>query len=193
MIKISGYLTGQIIAELPNNRGGEFHESVIFICKHDENGAMGFVINQVLSGVSLSDLLQQIEHEKMDPPDSSFQDPPIFWGGPVEVGRGFVLHSLDYKLENTVPINDEYGITANFDIVKAIIQGKSMPYQYILLLGYMGWKAGQLEKEIVKQSWFSLPGTSDLLFEIPSQKKWDFAVRQLGASRVFLSPIHGEA
>ena len=192
MITTSGYLTGQIIAAFPSHSSHEFLESVIFICKHDQNGAMGFVINHALEGVSLYDLIEQI-----DAPDPlahpSLYNPPIFWGGPIEVNRGFVLHSMDFQMEHTVPVNEEYGITASFEILKAIMSGEQVPEKYTLLLGYAGWKSGQLEKEIIKQSWVTLPCTSELLFTIPSNKKWGAVIDQLGANPLFLSPFHGKA
>jgi putative transcriptional regulator len=192
MITTSGYLTGQIIAAFPNHSSQDFLESVIFICKHDKNGAMGFVINHALDGVSLYDLVEQIDTKNLLS-EPSFYNPPIFWGGPIEVNRGFVLHSMDFQMEHTVPVNQDYGITASFEILKAIMSGEQVPEKYTLLLGYAGWKSGQLEKEIVKQSWVTLPCTSDLLFTVPSSKKWEAAMDQLGAHPLFLSPFHGKA
>ncbi len=109
------------------------------------------------------------------------------------MNRGFILHSMDFQMEHTVSINQHYGITASFDILKAVIGGEQVPCQHTFLLGYAGWKSGQLEKEITKQSWVTLPCTSELLFTTPSTKKWEAAIDQLGASRILLSPFHGQA
>jgi putative transcriptional regulator len=188
MIKIAGYLTGRILISLPDIKSQEFNESVIFICKHDENGAMGFVINQSLDGVSLSDLMQDEIGDSL-----LMRDPPIFWGGPIEINRGFVLHSLDCQFNNTISIDDKYGITANLDILRAIMNGENSPDQYTILLGYTGWKPGQLEKEMAQQSWIPLPAIPDLLFSVPFQKKWEIAIGQLGWDRISLSPTRGEA
>lgn len=193
MIKISGYLTGCLLVALPDNKTDEFHESVIFLCKHDEHGAMGFIINQVFEGINLLDLLQQTGPSR----DETFEflscQSNVFWGGPIEDNHGFVLHSIDTSFDHTVPINDRYCITANPDILKAIVSGKNEPTEHMLLLGYVGWQPKQLEKEIAENSWLPIPATSEIIFQLSPQKKWAAAIKQLGTNVLYLSPSQGAA
>ena len=192
MITTSGYLGGQLIVALPKRGSHEFLESVIFICRHDKGGAMGFVINQTLEGVRLYDLIEHAD-TKVSLENALPYNPPIFWGGPMEINRGFVLHSMNFHIDHTIPVTQDYGITPSFDILKAMQNQENPPLHSTLLLGYAGWKSGQLEKEIMKQSWVCLPCTPDLLFTVPANQKWDAAMNQIGADRLLFSPFHGKA
>lgn len=190
MVKTSGYLSGHIIAAIPSSSKDSL-ENVVAVCKHDEEGAMGFVLNQPLEGISLSDLIEQLSDEDEDLPPISLNDPQVFWGGPVEIGRGFVLHSLDVNFEQTLPVDEEYGITANMAILKAIITGQGAPKEYALFLGYIGWKPGQLEKELSKK-WFALPGSKDFIFNVPASHKWDIALKKIGLDKIRFSSSIGK-
>ena len=194
MIKVSGFLTGHLLLALPTEEENEFTESVVFVCRHDEKGAMGFVINQTLEGVFLSDMLLSVEESigRALPAYLETQS-PILWGGPVDMHRGFILHSLDYQQPHTIQIADHYGLTANIDVLHAISSGESAPAHYSLLLGYAGWRSGQLEKEIEKYGWLSMPATPELLFEVPHQERWKTALNQLSIDGRYLSKMKGHA
>ena len=185
MIKISGYLTNHLLIAMPEAKGSVFDKTIIFLCKHDKSGAMGFVVNQTLKNIELSDILDQIEDGPIEFPSDIKDNPPICWGGPSEMNRGFVLHSLDYKKDETLVINDYYAITANLEILKDIFIGKG-PKHYLLVLGYAGWDASQLEKELSEHSWIPIPATSDILFDTPHHEKWNAAMTRLGIKKELL-------
>jgi putative transcriptional regulator len=194
VIKVSGYLTSHLLLSLPSPKAEkEFEEKLLFICKHDAQGAMGFILNQTLVGISLTDLIQQTEGGIESGGDTLLRDPPIFWGGPAEIDRGFVLHSMDYKSDQTISVDEQYGITANLDILKNIIHGKEPPNDYAVFLGYSAWKAGQLEKEVARHAWLPIPATHALIFQVSPEEKWEKAFHQLESSSMYFSPTQGRA
>src|SRR3974390_818002 len=151
-----GYLDGQMLIAMPAMRDERFARSVIYVCAHSSEGAMGIVVNQPATNVNFSDLLVQLD---IVPASDLIQLPPgaglvkVLKGGPVETGRGFVLHSSDFFIENsTLPIDDGICLTATLDILKAIARGNG-PQSAVLALGYAGWAAGQLENEIQENGW----------------------------------------
>src|SRR2546430_5735186 len=167
--KISGrgYLDGQMLIAMPAMRDERFLRSVIYVCAHSSEGAMGIVVNQPAANINFSDLLVQLE---VIPAADLIQLPPragmvkVLKGGPVETGRGFVLHSADFFIENsTLPIDDGICLTATLDILKAIARGDG-PASALLALGYAGWAPGQLESEIQGNGWLHCAPDSDLIF-----------------------------
>jgi putative transcriptional regulator len=183
-----GYLTGQLLIAMPQMKDPRFTHSVIYICGHDENGAMGLVINKMIDTVRLSDLLTQLGIE----PSLQSQEVPIFFGGPVEMGRGFVLHSSDYVHEGSIMITDEIALTATLDILTIIAESDG-PQQKMCLLGYAGWSSGQLETELQQNAWLQVPADMDLLFQQPINDRWRKVMSKIGVMPEDLSHEAGHA
>lgn len=184
----AGYLTGQLLIAMPQMQDPRFARSVIYMCAHTGDGAMGLVLNKVIDSVSFPDLLDQLEIT----PSSETEGIRVHFGGPVETGRGFVLHSTDYHDEATMVIGDEMGLTADLDIVKAIADG-SGPERRILALGYAGWGPGQLDEEIQENGWLSLPADRELVFGGAPSTKWEQAMGSMGIDYSKLSGSAGHA
>lgn len=191
-----GYLDGKILIAMPGMEDPRFTRSVIYICAHSEDGAMGIILNQLADQISFADLLVQLDilpegdEIRLPAPVAHMQ---VHRGGPVETGRGFVLHSEDFYLDSsTLPINDGICLTATLDILKAIAEGDG-PDQAILALGYSGWAPGQLEAEIQANGWLHGPADSDLLFGRDLDAKYDHALRNIGIDPVMLSAESGHA
>ena len=196
--KASGrsYLDGQMLIAMPSMRDERFARSVIYVCAHSSEGAMGIVVNQPAANVKFSDLLVQLE---VIPAADLIQLPPraglvrVLKGGPVETGRGFVLHSSDFFIENsTLPIDDGICLTATLDILKAIARGKG-PESAILALGYAGWGAGQLENEIQENGWLHCSADQELIFGTDIEGKYGRAMRKIGIDLGMLSSEAGHA
>jgi len=196
--KISGrgYLDGQMLIAMPAMRDERFLRSVIYVCAHSSEGAMGIVVNQPAGNINFSDLLVQLE---VIPAADLIQLPPragmvkVLKGGPVETGRGFVLHSADFFIENsTLPIDEGICLTATLDILKAIARGKG-PESAVLALGYAGWAAGQLENEIQENGWLHCPADSELIFGPDTEGKYGKALRKIGIDPGMLSSESGHA
>src|SRR5215470_6831176 len=178
-----GYLDGQMLIAMPTMRDDRFSRSVIFVCAHSSEGAMGIIVNQAAANVNFPDLLVQLE---VIPAADLIQLPQragtvrVLKGGPVETGRGFVLHSADFFIENsTLPIDEGICLTATLDILKAIARGKG-PASAVLALGYAGWAPGQLENEIQENGWLHCTADTDLIFGADVGTKYDRALRKLG-------------
>ena len=182
------YLTGQLLIAMPSMSDERFARTVIYMCAHSPEGAMGLVLNQVLESLSFRDLLEQLEIEEVDP-DRMI---PIHFGGPVESGRGFVLHTADYTQEATLNIGNDMALTATMDILKAIAKGNG-PRRSLLALGYAGWGPGQLESEIRANGWLQVPADKDLVFDNDFSKKWERAIGKLGVDPSMLSDSAGHA
>ena len=196
--KISGrgYLDGQMLIAMPSMRDERFARSVIYVCAHSSEGAMGIVVNQRAANLSFSDLLVQLE---VIPAADLIELPPraglvkVLKGGPVETGRGFVLHSSDFFIENsTLPIDDGICLTATLDILKAIARGKG-PESAVLALGYAGWAAGQLETEIQENGWLHCSADTELIFGADIEGKYGRALRKIGIDPGMLSSDAGHA
>src|SRR6266849_997740 len=181
-----GYLDGQMLIAMPAMRDERFLRSVIYVCAHSSEGAMGIVVNQPAGNINFSDLLVQLE---VIPAADLIQMPPragmvkVLKGGPVETGRGFVLHSADFFIENsTLPIDEGICLTATLDILKAIARGKG-PESAVLALGYAGWAAGQLENEIQENGWLHCSADPELIFGPDTEGKYGKALRKIGVDR----------
>ncbi len=189
-----GFLDGQFLIAMPGLQDGNFVRSVIYICAHSPAGAMGFIINRS-QPVSFTDLLLHLE--LMESRDvaalpETIRRFPVLMGGPVETGRGFVLHSDDYSSDSSIPVNDDISLTATLDIVRAISEGRG-PKRATMLLGYAGWGPGQLEIELSNNGWLNCPATDELIFDTALDTKYDRALALLGVTPEALSTDIGHA
>lgn len=184
----SGYLAGQLLTAMPQMQDPRFERSVIYVCVHNEDGAMGLVVNQLASDFTFANLLEQLEIDA----GGSVDRVPVYIGGPVESGRGFVLHTSDYTQGGTITVNSEICLTATIDILKDIAAGDG-PRNSLLALGYSGWGAGQLDDEFQKNSWLNVPADESLLFGSDLEKKWERSIAKLGVDVSLLSGDAGHA
>lgn len=191
-----GYLDGQLLVAMPGMADERFSRTVIYICAHSPEGAMGIVVNKPAADLSFPDLLVQLEivpeAERIRLP-TKLGRMQVLMGGPVETTRGFVLHSPDFFIDqSTLPIDDGVCLTATVDILRALARGEG-PRQAVLALGYAGWSAGQLETEIQSNGWLNCPADADLIFNHPSDAKYDLALKRLGIDPAMLSMDAGHA
>jgi putative transcriptional regulator len=191
-----GYLDGQLLIAMPSMGDPRFSRSVIYVCAHSSEGAMGIVINQRAPNISFAVLLEQLKivpsEERISLP-SALNAMDVHLGGPVETGRGFVLHSADYfKAESTLPINDSVCLTATVDILRDIAKG-SGPNKALLALGYAGWAPGQLEDEIQSNGWLNCPADPELVFDPAVDRKYNRALDSLGVDPSHLVSDSGHA
>jgi putative transcriptional regulator len=189
-----GYLDGQLLVAMPIMTDKRFARSVIYMCAHSAEGAMGLIINQRAPHISFGELLEQLSIDGGNgaaKPDLS--EIAVHVGGPVETGRGFVLHSSDYYVaDSTLPIDEGVSLTATIDILKAIAGGKG-PGKSILALGYAGWRPGQLESEIQANGWLHCPADLDLLFDRDLDQKYERAMSKIGIDPSHLVSEAGHA
>ena len=189
-----GFLDDQFLIAMPGMKDDRFTRSVIYVCAHSSEGAMGLIINQP-QPMRFPDLLVQLgivnEQEAIRLPASA-RDFPIRNGGPVDRSRGFVLHTDDYTVESSMPISEEVCLTATIDILRAISIGRG-PRRALMALGYAGWGAGQLEQEIAENGWLTCAADSDLLFDADLDRKYDRVLASLGIDLAHLSNSAGHA
>ena len=182
------YLSGQILVAMPGLTDPRFARTVIYMCAHSADGAMGLVLNRVLESLTFPDLLEQLGIET-----ASVEEPiNIHFGGPVESGRGFVLHTPDYVQDATLVVDGEIALTATVDILKAIAGGTG-PRRCLLALGYAGWGPGQLDNEIKSNGWLTVAADDELIFGPDLDSKWDRAMEKLGVDPRMLSDTAGHA
>ena len=181
-------LTGQLLIAMPSMTDPRFATSVVYVCAHTDDGAMGIVVNRPLASPSFADLLQQLGVDPV-PPARSIR---LCQGGPVDHARGFVLHSADWTGDGSLRVDDATALTASLDILKAIATGGG-PQLGVLALGYAGWGPGQLEQEIAQNAWLSAPADSDLLFDDAHDTKWRRALAKLKVDPLLLSAQAGRA
>jgi putative transcriptional regulator len=192
----SGYLDGKLLLAMPSMADPRFQKAVIYMCAHSADGAMGIVVNQRASNITFPKLLEQLGIAPSPTPQSiniPLDKMPVHTGGPVETGRGFVLHSSDYhSADSTLAIDDSVSLTATIDILRAIATG-SGPLRSLLALGYAGWAAGQLEREIQANGWLICPADEQIVFEAAIETKYDRAMAKLGVHPSFLVSEAGHA
>ena len=190
------FLKGQLLVAMPLMTDRRFARSVIYMCAHSDEGAMGLIINHRADHISFPDLLERlgiIAHETEDGISNDIFDRQVHVGGPVETGRGFVLHSADYHAnDSTLPIDREISLTASVEILKAIATGEG-PLHAMLALGYAGWSAGQLENEIQANGWLHCPADLDLLFDGDLEGKYTRALAKIGVDPSHLVSDAGHA
>ncbi|MBV9346973.1 MAG: YqgE/AlgH family protein [Pseudolabrys sp.] len=191
-----GFLDGQMLIAMPSMGDERFERSLVYVCAHSAEGAMGLIVNQAASNMNFPELLVQLEvipaAERITLPARA-EKLKVLKGGPVETGRGFVLHSADFQIENsTLPIDDGICLTATLDILKAIARGDG-PASAVLALGYAGWAPGQLEKEMQHNGWLHCPPDAELIFGTEIEGKYDKALKKLGVAPGMLSSEAGHA
>ena len=181
-------LKGYFLIATPSLDSGIFKASVTYICEHNEEGAMGVIINRP-SSLTIGEVL-----EEFDSIEDSFKSTPVMLGGPVGMQRGFVLHSGDESVdwESTMPVDSDIHLTGSKDILRALAS-HSGPENFLLTLGYAGWEPGQLEQEITDNHWLAVHADSDILFDTPIEKRFDQALALLGISAASLSSFGGNA
>ncbi len=182
------FFVGQLLVAMPAMKDPRFAQTVIYMCAHSADGAMGLVINRPIESLTFPDLLRQLEIDT----DKVSDRISVHFGGPVESERGFVLHSPDYVREATLVVNKNVALTATIDILKAIAAGDG-PRRSLLALGYAGWGAGQLDSEIRANGWLTVPADEDLVFGTDLDDKWTQALGKLGIDPLLLSVTAGHA
>lgn len=170
-----GSLTNQLLIAMPGMLDPNFSTTVTLVCEHNDEGALGIVINRPTT-LQLRELFEQLSVDDADPETA---DNPVLAGGPVGMERGFVLHGPEYSYESTLEVSNEIRLTLSRDIIEALAAGQG-PEHVLVALGYAGWGAGQLEEEMLANSWLSVPATPDLIFETPFAERWNTAARSLG-------------
>jgi putative transcriptional regulator len=186
------YLAGKLLLAMPNMGDQRFNRAVIFVCAHDENGAMGIVINNEMPEMEFTDLIPQLKIESDIKVDLDKVSLPVMCGGPVETGRGFLLHSADFSRVDTMRVDQTYGVTGTVDALKELAIGKG-PDDVLFALGYAGWDAGQLEAELQDNAWLVVDPDHDLVFGDDPEEKWNIAVSKLGVDPTLLSGAAGRA
>jgi len=188
-------LCGKFLIAMPGMGDTRFERSLIYVCAHSKEGAMGFVVNRNLDEPEISDFFCQLkiisEDEKASLP-KYLETARMQVGGPVEPGRGFVLHSGDFESDSTVEVRDNIKLTATLEILRAIATGKG-PEKFILALGYSGWSAGQLEDEIAANGWLTVDGNETILFDTLNAEKYKRGLALLGVDETLLSADAGHA
>ena len=182
------YLPGQLLIAMPSMTDPRFEKSVIYMCAHNSDGAMGLVINRAIDSLTFPELLEQLEID----PGSGGDQIRVLFGGPVEQARGFVLHSPDYLQDASLVVDDNVVLTATIDILRAIADGTG-PNNCLLALGYAGWGAGQLDSEIKSNGWLSVDADEDLVFGCDLDEKWERAMTKIGIDPRMLSDSAGHA
>lgn len=189
-----GFLDNHFLIAMPGMRDERFTRSVIYLCAHSEEGAMGLIVNQVQQ-LGFSDILVQLgvvdEKEAIRLPEET-RSLPVRNGGPVDRSRGFVLHTDDFIVESSTPLSEEICLTATVDILRAISLGRG-PRRALMALGYSGWGAGQLEAEIAENGWLTCPADTELLFDCDVDLQYDRILASIGVNPTHLSNSAGHA
>jgi len=183
-----GSLINQLLIAMPGMPDPNFSTTVTLICEHNDEGALGIVINRPTT-LKLGGLFEQLS---VHDPDPGAALSPVLSGGPVGTERGFVLHGPEQSYENTLAVSDDIRLTLSRDIIDAMATGAG-PAQSLIALGYAGWEAGQLEDEMLANSWLSVPATPEIVFDTPFEERWDSAARTLGIDIACMSPDAGHA
>jgi putative transcriptional regulator len=187
-IRLPSFFTGHLLVAMPQMEDSRFERSVIYMCAHNSDGAMGLVVNRLFDAITFPDLLEQLNIENTPKTDQI----RVHFGGPVESGRGFVLHSDDYVRDGTLKVRSGFALTATVDILKAIAVGEG-PRRSLLALGYSGWGPGQLESEIAANGWLVVPADPSIVFERDLDDKWQSALAAQGVTLASLSGVAGRA
>lgn len=181
-------LTNQLLIAMPGMADPNFSTTVTLICEHNDDGALGIIINRPLA-LKVSGLFEQLA---VDDHASDENDNPVLSGGPVGVERGFVLHGDSHRYENTLAVSDDIQLTLSRDVIDAMASGDG-PEKSLVAIGYAGWQPGQLEDEMLANTWLSVPATPQLVFDTPFAERWDSAARTLGIDIASISLDAGHA
>jgi putative transcriptional regulator len=184
----TAYLTNQFLIAMPAMEDPNFAQSVTLVCEHNEQGALGIVINKPLP-MTLAEVFQQLGLEAAD---SRVNRQAVLRGGPVQTDRGFVLHTPQGQWESSLPFSDRVHLTTSRDILDALARGEG-PDNAVIALGYAGWSAGQLENEMAANAWLTVPADERLVFDTPIESRWQAACRLLGVDLLHLSSDAGHA
>lgn len=186
----ASYLSGKLLLAMPGIGDPRFHRSVIFLCVHDEQGAMGLVINTEVPDINFGQVIDNLGLQSDIEVDLDALKFPVISGGPVEGSRGFLLHTAEFRHQDTIEISPEFSLTGTTDALQDIIDGKG-PDEALFILGYAGWTAGQLEQELQQNAWLVLDPDPDLVFAPDIQAKWTLALDKLGLDPALLSSDTG--
>jgi len=181
------FLTGQLLIAMPNMGDPRFDRSVIFMCAHDGDHAMGVIVNKPLVDIELRSLLEQLDIEPLE----EASETPVFFGGPVQTERGVVLHTLDYRLDSTIALGEDIGVTASREVLIDLGGAKPKrpaPRRYLLAIGHAGWGAGQLEQEITMNAWAHCEADEAIIFDGAARPSWQKALSKLGVNSAMFSP-----
>ncbi len=181
------YLTGRLLLAMPGMGDPRFDHAVIAMCVHDENGALGIGIGHVRTGVSFRGLLEDVGIDPGQAPDC-----PVHHGGPVEPGRGFVLHSADWDGDGTITVSPLGALSASLEVLHAIAEGRG-PSRWLFALGYAGWGPGQLDAEMRRHGWYAAQGHPEVLFDRPAESRWTAAWKADGIDPALLASETGRA
>jgi len=181
-------LTNQLLIAMPGMVDPNFSSTVTLICEHNDDGALGIIINRPLT-LKLSGLFDQLAVKDADPDVASS---PVMSGGPVGTERGFVLHGKEHSFENTLAVSDDIQLTLSRDVIDAMAIGDG-PEKALVAIGYAGWKPGQPEEEMLANSWLNVTATAELVFDTPFEERWDSAARLMGIDMASISPDAGHA
>jgi len=185
------FLSGKLLLAMPGMADPRFERAVIAMCVHDENGAVGVGVGHKRAGITFRGLLKQLDIDPGEAPDCA-----VHHGGPVEPGRGFVLHSNDWGGQDTLHVNGEHGelyaMTGTIDVLRAIAEGRG-PKRWIVALGYAGWGEGQLDEEMTRHGWFASQADADILFETPTDERWAASFKAAGIDPRLLASETGAA
>lgn len=183
-------LSRQLLLAMPGKVAGELANTVIYVCEHSEHGALGLVINRP-TDITVGDLLKRIDLP-LSLEIGPVSDSPVYFGGPVQTDRGFVLHMPQREYSSSIPLGDDVALTTSRDVLQDVANGHA-PKQILITLGYAGWGAGQLEDEIASNAWLNVSSTWDILFNTPADKRYDAALGQLGLDTSRLTGAAGHA
>ncbi|TXI78779.1 MAG: YqgE/AlgH family protein [Dechloromonas sp.] len=181
-------LTDNFLIAMPALEDPYFSNSLVYVCEHNENGALGIIVNRPID-MNLAGLLEKIDI-KLEA--ESLADLPVYFGGPVQLDRGFVLHRPVGKWQSTLAVNGDVGLTSSRDVL-ASVGSAGLPSEIIVTLGYAGWSAGQLEEEIAQNSWLTVAAKPSILFDLPPEERLPAAMQKLGISFSQLSDVAGHA
>ncbi len=187
-MEYSGSLNNQLLIAMPGMQDPNFSSTVTLICEHNADGALGIIINRPL-GLDLGGLFEQLD---LGNADSAILARPVLDGGPVAKERGFVLHQPGDRFESSVAVSPEVQLTLSRDVLDAMAAGRG-PSKSLVALGYAGWEAGQLEAEMLENTWLSVPASPELIFDVPFEERWQSAAQALGIDISRLSPDAGHA
>ncbi|HEY5239227.1 MAG TPA: YqgE/AlgH family protein [Rhizomicrobium sp.] len=183
------FLEGKLLIALPGMPDPRFEKSVIFMCAHSGDGAMGIIINKKVEGLAFRDMMKKLEIRV----GAGTPNAPVLFGGPVQTGRGFVLHSGEFEgNDSTLSVTDDISLTATLDVLRAIAQGNG-PHKSLFALGYAGWDGGQIENEIRANGWVHCDADNALVFDSDLDSKWSGALKKLGIDASGLSALTGRA
>ena len=188
-----GYLKGKLLIAMPSLQGDDFAHSVALLCEHDEQGAMGLVLNKPAPRMIFADLVEKLDlGRKLGLIEDDIMQMRVMLGGPVKQFQGFVLHSPDYETAETLKVSSEFWLSATVDVLRAIARGKG-PARKLLALGYAGWSPGQLEAEIMRNGWLTCDADADLVFSGQTELMHGLALKKLGVDPTMLSGDFGRA